>query len=148
MSTPQRVLDLGESNLFWTVAKKLGLGTLLFGKASSGLSVVVEDLPVASNAAAPTYIPLEVLECCVYGGSAGNGGKKKLAPGDSTAAKSVTLDGTTAALSFFAGEVTGAGARVRVKYLTAETTAKKSSTGSGDYVPLTASDDTSMGYLG
>jgi len=137
MSKPQAVIDAGELNMLAGVCKKTRLGSLIFGR-SAGLSVVSEDLPVASNVATATYTVLEVLECCVYGGSAGNGGKSKPGAGVASAANSLNITGANATLTFFAGEVTGASARVRVLYITSDTTPKADS--SGDIVPLTAAD--------
>lgn len=83
MSSPQAVLDAGEPSFIAALFKKLKIGTFLFGKSSAGLSEVIEDLSVSSDAATLTYTPVALLSAQVFGGSSGNGPKRPMHPGES-----------------------------------------------------------------
>lgn len=118
-ATAQQALDSGDLNTLPTVAKKIGLGSILL--AGDGVRQVRESVAVSSDAAAPTYTVKALLFCEVTGGSAGNGAKIPQVRGGSVASASfVAPNAGGTALAFKASEVTGASAVAEIIYLTAD----------------------------
>lgn len=72
-ATAQQALDQGDLNTLATVAKSIGLGSILL--AGLGVRLHRESVAVSSDAATPSYTVKKLLSCKVSGGSAGNGEK-------------------------------------------------------------------------
>jgi hypothetical protein len=72
-ATAQQALDSGDLNTLPTVAKKIGLGSILL--AGLGVRLIRESVAVSSDAAEPSYTVKKLLSCKVSGGSTGNGEK-------------------------------------------------------------------------
>ena len=118
-ATAQQALDSGDLNTLPTVAKKIGLGSILQG--GLGIRPHRESVAVSSDAATPSFTVKALLFCEVTGGSAGNGAKSPQVRGGSVATASfVAPNAGGTALAFKASEVTGANAVAEIIYLTAD----------------------------
>lgn len=72
-ATAQQALDSGDLNTLTTVAKKIGLGSILL--AGLGVRLVRESVAVSNNAATPSFAVKRLLLCKVSGADAGDGEK-------------------------------------------------------------------------